>query len=78
MTSPLTMTSPSTLTLSFVIPSVAEGSAVPRTSLGNAEHYAQTELSSRSVARLNLCPSFFSATLKIAAIETAAGQTEAT
>jgi hypothetical protein len=33
--------------LLFVIPSEAEGSAVPRTSPGNAEYYAQTELSSR-------------------------------
>ena len=31
----------------LVIPSEAEGSAVPRTSPGNAEFYAQTELSSR-------------------------------
>ena len=36
-----------TATLPFVIPSEAEGSAVPRTSRGNAEHYPQTELSSR-------------------------------
>jgi hypothetical protein len=36
-----------TVALSFVIPSEAEGSAVPRTSLGNAEDHAQTELSSR-------------------------------
>ena len=36
-----------TIALSFVIPSEAEGSAVPRTSPGNAEYYAQTELSSR-------------------------------
>jgi hypothetical protein len=36
-----------TVALSFVIPrSEAEGSAVPRTSPGNAEYYAQTELSS--------------------------------
>ena len=34
-------------TLPFVIPSEAEGSAVPRTSLGNAKYVAQTELSSR-------------------------------
>src|SRR6202035_1448567 len=33
--------------ISFVIPSEAEGSAVPRTFPGNAEYYAQTELSSR-------------------------------
>jgi hypothetical protein len=33
--------------LSFVIPSEAEGSAVPRASLGKAEFYPQTELSSR-------------------------------
>jgi hypothetical protein len=33
--------------LPFVIPSEAEGSAVPRTSPGNAEFYPQTELSSR-------------------------------
>jgi hypothetical protein len=33
--------------LSFVIPSEAEGSAVPRTSPGNASSYSQTELSSR-------------------------------
>src|SRR5450631_3750569 len=33
--------------LLFVIPSEAEGSAGPRTSPGNAEYYAQTELSSR-------------------------------
>jgi hypothetical protein len=31
----------------FVIPSEAEGSAVPRTSPGNAEFFAPTELSSR-------------------------------
>ena len=36
-----------TVGLSFVIPSEAEGSAVPRTSPGSAEYYAQTELSSR-------------------------------
>jgi hypothetical protein len=34
-------------TLSFVIPSEAEGSAVPRTSPGNPELYARTDLSSR-------------------------------
>jgi hypothetical protein len=33
--------------LSFVIPSEAEGSAVPRTLPGKVEYYAQTELSSR-------------------------------
>jgi hypothetical protein len=31
----------------FVIPSEAEGSAVPRTRPGTAEHYTQTKLSSR-------------------------------
>jgi hypothetical protein len=36
-----------TVTLSFVIPSEAEGSAVPRTYPGNAQFYSQTELSSR-------------------------------
>src|ERR1700733_9673506 len=36
-----------TVAISFVIPSEAEGSGVLRTSLGNAEYYAQTELSSR-------------------------------
>jgi hypothetical protein len=36
-----------TVTLSFVIPSEAEGSAFRGTSRGNAEYYAQTELSSR-------------------------------
>src|ERR1700733_6517972 len=36
-----------TVALSFVIPSEAEGSAVPRTFRGNAESYAQKELSSR-------------------------------
>jgi hypothetical protein len=34
--------------LSFVIPSEAEGSAVPRTLPGKVEYYAQTELSCRS------------------------------
>jgi hypothetical protein len=34
-------------TLPFVIPSAAEGSAVPRTSPGNAESYSATNLSSR-------------------------------
>jgi hypothetical protein len=36
-----------TVALSFVIPSEAEGSAVPRTSPGSAEYYTQTKLSSR-------------------------------
>jgi hypothetical protein len=36
-----------TVALSFVIPSEAEGSAVLRTSVGNAEYYTQTKLSSR-------------------------------
>jgi len=36
-----------TVALSFVIPSEAEGSAVSRTSAGNAEYYTQTKLSSR-------------------------------
>jgi hypothetical protein len=36
-----------TVALSFVIPSEAEGSAVLRTSPGNAEYYTQTKLSSR-------------------------------
>jgi hypothetical protein len=36
-----------TVTLTFVIPSEAEGSAVPQTSLGNVQHYPQTKLSSR-------------------------------
>jgi hypothetical protein len=36
-----------TVALSFVIPSAAEGSAVPQNSLGNAEPCTQTELSSR-------------------------------
>jgi hypothetical protein len=35
------------VTIPFVIPSAAEGSAVPRTHPGNAEFYPQTELSSR-------------------------------
>jgi hypothetical protein len=36
-----------TVTLSFVIPSEAEGSAIPRTFRGNAEICPQTKLSSR-------------------------------
>jgi hypothetical protein len=36
-----------TVTLSFVIPSEVEGSAVPRTFRGNAEFCPQTNLSSR-------------------------------
>ena len=36
-----------TVALSFVIPSEAEGSAVPRTITGNVEYDAQIELSSR-------------------------------
>ena len=36
-----------TVALSFVIPSEAEGSAVPQTSAGNAEYYTQAKLSSR-------------------------------
>jgi hypothetical protein len=35
------------IALPFVIPSEAEGSAVPRTLRGNAQFYPQTELSSR-------------------------------
>jgi hypothetical protein len=37
----------SATTLSFVIPSEAEGSAVPRTFAGKAEYYTQTKWSSR-------------------------------
>jgi hypothetical protein len=44
---PFSNHSPCKATLSFVIPSAAEGSAVPRTHHGNAEFYRQTELSSR-------------------------------
>src|ERR1700733_15437163 len=40
-----------TVALSFVIPSEAEGSAVPRISPGNAQFYPQTELSSRPPRR---------------------------
>jgi hypothetical protein len=36
-----------TVALSFVIPSEAEGSAVPPTSPGNAKYFTQTKLSSR-------------------------------
>ena len=36
-----------TVALSFVIPSEAEGSAVPRTSPGNAKSYNSTKLESR-------------------------------
>jgi hypothetical protein len=36
-----------TVALSFVTPSEAEGSAVPRTTTGNVEYDAQIELSSR-------------------------------
>jgi hypothetical protein len=46
---------------SFVIPSVAEGSAVPRTFPGNAEFYPQTKLSSRPD------PDFMHAALDMAA-----------
>ena len=40
--------------LSFVIPSEAEGSAVPRTSPGNAESRPATELSSHEPERTRI------------------------
>jgi hypothetical protein len=44
------------VTLSFVIPTRAEGFAVLRTSRGNAEYYPQTELSSRHSVRADPFP----------------------